>query len=243
MLLSILAASVVTQQTSGRAVLDAALSAYGACTTYKDSGEVVSTFDVEGETGDATTRTIKTWFVRPEFVRFECHEIDGETKVDEYFVVWKGKTASHTWWSRLANGTHEPTPIKALRAASAISGGASDLLFPLLVPTDEADVWSLSKLEKPVIGEPATIDGAACHVVSGTGYDGSAVTVWIDAKTHAIRRFRESIAVEGGGRLTDTITLKPQFDTPVTEQDAWFKPPIVKDPPPPGGSTGGGGGR
>ena len=201
MLLSVLASAALQQANPARAVLDATLGAYAACQTYKDTGEVVSAFEAGGEPADSSTRSIKTWFVRPGNIRFECHETDPESKADEYFVVWKGKTGSHTWWSRLANGTHEPTALKALRAASATSGGASDLLYPLMCPPDDPDMWTLAKL-----------DG-----------------IW---------RFREGIAFDGG-RVNDTILLKPAFGAPVSQEDAWFKPPIVRDPPPPVGSTGG----
>ena len=238
MLLSVLASAALQQANPARAVLDATLGAYAACQTYKDTGEVVSAFEAGGEPADSSTRSIKTWFVRPGNIRFECHETDPESKADEYFVVWKGKTGSHTWWSRLANGTHEPTALKALRAASATSGGASDLLYPLMCPPDDPDMWTLAKLDKPVLAGQSTLDGAPCHVLKGTGFEGSSITVWIDEKTHAIRRFREAIALEGG-RLTDTISLKPAFGAPVSQEDAWFKPPIVRDPPPPVGSTGG----
>ena len=151
MLLSVLASAALQQANPARAVLDATLGAYAACQTYKDTGEVVSAFEAGGEPADSSTRSIKTWFVRPGNIRFECHETDPESKADEYFVVWKGKTGSHTWWSRLANGTHEPTALKALRAASATSGGASDLLYPLMCPPDDPDMWTVAKLDKPVM--------------------------------------------------------------------------------------------
>ena len=242
MLLTMLAAMALQQPDPARVVLNATLKAYRDCPSYRDTGSVVSVFEVAGEPSESTTRTTKTWFVRPDHVRFECHEIDAESKVDEYFVVWKGKTGSHTWWSRTANGTHDPEPLQALRAASAISGGASDLLFALMCPVEGGEGWSLAKLEKLNLDNPEVVAGAPCHVLKGLGFAGSEVAVWIDSKTHAIMRYREAIPLEGG-RLIDTIDFKPQLGAPVTPEEAWFKPPIVREPPPVGSDTGGGGSR
>lgn len=223
-------------------ILAAMSAAYRACDTYTDTGVVASVFEAGDETGEPTVRTVRTLFVRPDHIRFECHEKNESTKVEEYFVVWKGATRSHIWWSTIANGTHHDTPLEALQEASALSGGASDLVFSLLAPSQDGKGWSANKLGSAKVVGTEIVTGAACDVLSGRGYEDSSVTVWIDRESHAIRKFREVVAVPGG-TMVDTVTLVPVFGGPVTPEEAWFKPPIVREPPPVGSATGGGGSR
>lgn len=241
MVLALLAGLAIGAQDEAKALLDQTLALYQRTQSYEDSGIVSSVMQTAGETSEAPVRTIRTVFVRPDHVRFECHEIDAVTKVDEYYVVWKGKTKSHTWWSRLANGTHHDLPLQSLREASATSGGASDLLYPLFVPgaAKAAKAWSLADLAEAKLAGSEDVDESPCRVLTGKGYEGSEITVWIDAKTYAIRQFREVVAHEQFTSI-DTITLKPQLEKALTVEDAWFGPPIVTPPP---GGTGGGGHR
>ena len=241
MVLALLAGWLIGMQDEAKAVLQQSLALYGRTQSYQDAGEVASVVHTESETSVQAVRRVRTVFVRPDHVRFECHEIDLATKVDEYFVVWKGKTKSHAWWSRIANGTHHDQPLEALKEVSALSGGASDLLYPLLVPDAARSVkaWSLADLAAPKLAGFEEVDKMRCRVLVGRGFEGSEITVWIDARTHAIRRFRE-IVTQGHLASIDTITVQPEFDKPLTPEDAWFGPPIVKPPP---GDTGGGGHR
>ncbi|MCO5295246.1 MAG: hypothetical protein M9921_00140 [Fimbriimonadaceae bacterium] len=223
-------------------ILASMSAAYRSCETYADTGVVSSVFEAGDETGEPSVRTIRTLFVRPDHIRFECHEKNAATKAEEYFVVWRGATKSHTWWSTIANGTHHDTPLEALGEASALSGGASDLVYALLSPPVDGKGWSVAQLASLKKAGTEQVTGALCDVLVGKGFEDSAVTVWIDRDSHAIRRFREAVVVPGGTTV-DTVTLVPVFGAPVTPEEAWFKPPIVRDPPPVGGDTGGGGAR
>lgn len=219
------------QATDPAKVLEAMREAYLTCETYTDTGVVSTVFESGDETGEPVLRTVRTIFVRPDHIRFECHESNAEERTEEYFVVWKGATKSHAWWSTIANGTHHDTPLEALGHASAISGGASDLVFGLLCPPADSQVWTLAKLGSPKIAGMEAVAGVQCDVVTGTGYGDAAVTVWVDRRSHAIRRFRETQTVPGG-MTVDTVTLVPVFGAPVTPEEAWFKPPVVREPPP-----------
>ncbi|MFM9959423.1 MAG: hypothetical protein ACKVZJ_15305 [Phycisphaerales bacterium] len=185
-------------------LLEASKAAYERCSSYRDSGEVVTVFihDEPRPHRRTTIRPFKTLFVRPARFRFEFREqsIGPEDEWDRYVVTWQNGVARTSW--TVTNKTEERDSLGlAIAGATGVSGGSAFCVPSLLLPNEifgthvfREDEWTLES-DEPV-------DGEACARLRCTRERGEEI-MWIGRKTWLIRRVfeRETFDAEFQRRL------------------------------------------
>jgi len=164
--------------------------AYARCTSYRDTGEVVTDFRrPEDPSADHTIqKSFSTLFVRPSTIRHEFSYSQGKDKGARWtrFVVWGDEVESRSWWSIRPGVRTSKSLFESLAGAAGISDMSSWRVPSLLLAYKDMD-------DVPAAGTAAlrmdtAPDGVRCHVLAGTARSGSEVELWIDAATSLLRR-------------------------------------------------------
>jgi hypothetical protein len=172
-------------------ILERAHEAYATCTSYRDTGDVVTSFIHEQPRQRRTTsKPFLTRFARPDRFRFEFKERDigPEENWKRYLIVAAGDVVRR-WWSIRPDREPPASLSMALAGATGVSGGSAYTIPHLLMP----DLGSKSLLSVEVVAESRhdgeeSVDGRSCHRILCRYSRGSDNTLWIDAETFLLRR-------------------------------------------------------
>lgn len=217
----------------GAAVIERALAAYAACSSYSDEGEyALESPGVAGIGGFRDVRPFRTRFIRPGRIMysFTSHIVPGERGAPQpAFAIWNGGQPDLTpvrWWWNLAGRVSESadatTPIAA---ATGISGGTAILLLPTLLGMTHlpgvleslVDVRSAGQEELEIMGERVPCDivlaqhkGAPEQEIR-FGFDlRSGLLVFVEQRS-------------GGDR--EVTSIAPVLDAPLGDEELVFVPP------------------
>ena len=171
---------------TAEAIVRDTVAMYASVASYADRGDLATTF--HGNTMDRIDddhRTFETAFVRGGRFRFDV------VAAGSPYTVWNdGKHTYSRWRHSAGPGIHmEPDVVTALREAEAVSNGVSLAIPSVLLRGDAGASW-LTTLRLRIDGtEP--IDGAPCWRLNGLTAHDETIALWIDQRTHAIRRVVE----------------------------------------------------
>jgi peroxiredoxin len=192
---------------TAEAIINATIARYATARSYEDHGTITTAFDAASMiTTDEKTFDIA--FVRDERFRFDVRA-DGSP-----YTVWNDGVHTYSRWRHSAKpGVHmEADVVTALREAASISDGVSVEIPSVLWRGEVAAAW-LSALRLRVDGAES-IDGAPCWRLTGVNPHHEDVTLWIDQRTHALRRTLDHHRTKSFEAMVST-TFAPIIDQPV----------------------------
>jgi hypothetical protein len=215
-----------------RGILARTRAAYANCRTYRDSGESTTVVVMGPQPWERRTsiKRFRTAFERPQSLFFEYRDVGvGPESEWSRALVCAGPDGILTW-STLRIAQEPPKSIHAaLYHLMCVSGGTSGTTPWLLVPTPER--CPLPESHSAWIAGTDRLGGSECFRVRGHDRLGTPFDVWIDPRTHAVRRISETRTFAGGSRsgagfTTQTVTtFEPVFDEPVDPASFRFVPP------------------
>lgn len=210
---------------SARQILDRMAKTYSHCASYSDSGCATTVF-FEGGRKRTVLKPFATAFIRPDRFRFEYYEKVNDDKRGRYIVWARGKDV-RTWWEIRPGVEKEKSLGLALAGATGVSGGSAHTIPGLLMPK-EVGGRLLTTIEKSKRVEDAKLDNVDCYRIKGR-YGGSPMTLWIDKRTHLVRRIDTRTKFDNF-RTEETTTYAPSVDEPVPAEKLEFKAPGEKPP-------------
>lgn len=222
-----------THSTVGTAVIERALAAYAACSSYVDEGEYV--LESSGPAGLGAFRDIRpfrTRFLRPGRIMyaFDAHVTPGQSGAPQpAFAIWNGGQPNVTpirWWWNLAGQVSESadatTPIAA---ATGISGGSALLLLPTLLGMSNfpgvieslVNVRSAGQEELQIMGERVPCDVV---LAQHKGAPGQEIQFGFDLRSGLLVRVEKT-----SGNDREITSIMPLLNTPVGDDQLVFVPP------------------
>jgi hypothetical protein len=216
-------------------ILLAMQKVYAGCTSYRDSGDVVTTIVTDG--GRATSeRPFATAFVRPGRFRFQFIDTGLGDRSSKY-IVWSDGSEVRSWWDAQPGVRHPGSLQEALVPAAGISGGSSVRVPGLLLPEE---IGEGSLLLAPERIEDGVERGVECIRIKGKGRQtpyalptgparsvtvlDETVTLWIDRTTSLLRKVEENRTFETY-RSESTTTYTPEINVVVPAADLAFGAP------------------
>lgn len=176
--------------------------AYADCRSYRDEGEVATTFF---EPRKRTNRLrFSTRFLRNEGFLFEFRSRRGEDDWDQY-AVWLDRGRVRSWWTL---GLADPDPaslLSALAAATGVSRGAAHTVPVMLTPELAEDAGRYPG-STSLIDDPAAA-ALGCVVVARTNRLGITEHWWIDAASFTLRRI---VAPRRAMTMPSTDSMSPE---------------------------------
>lgn len=187
-----------------KSILQKSGEKYAAVSSYQDSGTVEVTS--EGEQKSSGSIQFKTYFMRPELLRFEW--VDNSAGKPTNNIVWlNGKETSIY---------HEPNALKrgealGLVAATVRSEGAAQSIPRLLM---NLGGFALTDLAELSLEREEKFDGAPCYVIDGKHqvpettyapypqvkkegkYELATMELWVDKNSYLIRKIRTTITID-----------------------------------------------
>ena len=207
-----------------RAILDLMGKTYAGAGSYEDEGEVVTRFS--SWWGKRTvSKPFETRFVRPGLFRYQYKDRpDGWFSGPNLYVIWSDAApkVAKTWWT-LRPEVEIRSLDHALAAAAGVSSGTSMNVPGLLMP----EIWSRSYLLQlegaRTIGEGAS-EGIPCRKVAGRSRGGGRVTLWVDKRTHLLRKI-EMTKKFSDFSTAETTTYRPRLNPDLPADRFRFEPP------------------
>lgn len=197
-------------------VLRETMRVYGDCRTYVDRGRVTVYAYDSRHAGRPTRSSFATVFRRPDRLRFDVREIEALAPCREEAVVcWDGRRAL-TWRPIFERPLASPHLERAVAEAAGLpAGGASYVLHLLLGrPWRHAPEHRARWLGRRALGDDECdklqLGGRTCE---------RCYTLWIDVRTHLVRRILEVAARSRGEEPTQRVfRLEPRVDASVDER-------------------------
>jgi len=197
-------------------ILKSVAESYLAMRSYCDSGSVEI---VEGNPSDRKYRLeFKTYFVRPNKVRFEWHDLLPDQK-----AIWTNGLNSYQ------NFLGRSELVDEFWVAIAMATGVSHLsvlkILKLLLPEciETRTVWQ--KMRDPRSLADAEIDGTLCYHLLGSEWQKDDTEAWISKDDLIVLRLRSSIKnrTESSKRMLSEV--REHFERQGVPQVQWPKIP------------------
>lgn len=225
--------SVTARQANALAaqqVVEQMISAYTACKTYQDTGEVRTVFlDEKGKR--TTLLPFSTAFVRPANFRFEFRSRRGEEEWDQY-ILWRQNDEVKSWWSIRPGVITDRSFSMSVSGATTVSGKAS-LTVPSMLMPEELRANPLKALtELKLLGEEK-IGEQNAYKLEGKDFRGNPVTFWVEKQRLVLLQIFEKRKVskpDGKGEFETetTTTYNPKLNEDVPASKLAFDPPARK---------------
>jgi len=204
---------------------------YRGCRTYRDTGVKTTTYLPDEEPGVPRAHTEKkpftTAFVRPNRFRYEFRERSRWDVIEHRYLIWRDGAKVRKWWDITPGVREIPSLGEAINAATGVSGGTAQYVPGYLMPA-EVKPWLMPTLRDLERIDDAYLGSALCRRITGRLHHGAPqdedVTLWIDAKTHLLRRYEERTQHEGF-RTEEITDYEPVLDEPIAEELLAFDPP------------------
>jgi thiol-disulfide isomerase/thioredoxin len=204
---------------SAQAILDAMGQAYAACSSYRDTGTVETTF-MDSDGTRVETKTFSTVFVRPDLFRFEYRA--GSGAFATRFIVWRSADDVRTWWTLQGEQTGKPLS-RALAGATGVSSGSAHTVPVLLMPVEVTGASLTTILRDLKRLEDADVGGVPCYGVRGT-FGPSRTAVWIDRRTHLLREINTETKFPDF-RTVQVTSYEPFSDVEIDEEALAYAAP------------------
>lgn len=135
------------------------------------------------------------------------------------YIVWSDGKEVQTWWD-IKPGIQKPESLGlALGGATGVSKGSAATIPALLLP---GEVWgSITQISGAKLADDGHVGDYECFRIAGT-YGRNPMTIWIDKKSHLIRRIDnrfENLSIE------QTTTYEPILDEQIPDELLEFNPP------------------
>ena len=213
-----------------RQIVEQTRAAYAELKTYSDEGVV------ENPTLDGGVRRFRTYFRRPNQLRLTLIEVlDEGSKVvfgpEQRWEIWP-HGAEHALWTTWSKGLVQRGNLRELIQKPSASH-VVDLAIKLLVPGVHYGNPAVDDFRTGRVKETEMVDRVPCVVLSVQDLD-AALDIWIDAKTHLIRRFRwradysRARKIKGQEDWKDevtTVTMRPKANPPLNARAMSFAAP------------------
>lgn len=200
---------------SAAEILERAASVYANCTSYRDTGEVVTVVFGGPLTNKPSTlrKPFSTLFVRPDMLRFESSNAnEGPPSNWNRHVVWASGGRVQGWFSADPPAYKPTSVLEALGATGFLDGSAWRIPYSLLLRGEMDDPLPTPATARVL--EHATPEGEDVYVVSGTTGKGQQLEMWFAVRTFLIRRARHAITSQrrfGGKGQLDAIRNHPRL--------------------------------
>jgi len=173
---------------SGNEIFEKVCATYAALDSYSDIG-TASTFSEQV----SRNKRFKTYFVRPDNFRFECHPLSSSKPdvITNNFSIWSN--GKHFSCSAFEETKQYDEFLMIIAAATGVSIGAVDLILSLIKPDFDVDSQGSLKAKKWMELSDQRVDSSLySHLVSSDG-----IEMWIDKGTNMIGRvIKHSISEE-----------------------------------------------
>ncbi len=154
-----------------KSIFDHMLNKYKNCKSYKDEGQVITTYSTESKQHPPQQITFKTFFVRPSYFRFYWQDgySDGNT-------VWCDGKKCHTYF--LGKWEEQEHMSAAIAGATGVSSGSAHTIPRLLMP-DQVAGRSLAEFTSiELVKEVLSKDAELIHL-KGT-WKTQKQDIWLD---------------------------------------------------------------
>ncbi|HST22978.1 MAG TPA: DUF2092 domain-containing protein [Blastocatellia bacterium] len=209
----------ITSQT----IMNRMAQRYANCSSYQDVG-VVETTHNEANSARIERMPFKTYFVRPQFFRFEWIDYfpwkDGLTN-----IVWCNGKDSFTY---LEPDTYEKEEYlgRGIAGATGISRGSAHTISRLLM-AEEMSGFALTELTSLALVGEDQVEGELCYRVNGIHPFGDIYELWISKKDYLLRKLREK-TTDKDYTTTKEVTYRNIKLNEIIAKDVFnFKPPIA----------------
>jgi outer membrane lipoprotein-sorting protein len=185
LLLTVIGGSSFGQQPSlsGEQIVRKMAEQYTSAKSYFDVG-VVQTVSAADERLIETNVSFKTYFERPNKMRFEWEE-GGQLK--SWHIVWSDGKDVFTYWDSGGLKREESLSL-ALAGATGISRGAAHTV-PVLLLQDVG--FKLTEMSNTSLVREEQLEGEDCFVVKGFHPFGFPIDLWISKNDFLLRKERE----------------------------------------------------
>lgn len=173
---------------SAKDIIEKMAAQYRDISSYQDTGEVLETKN--GANNGRIVNEFKTYFTRPNFLRFEWTDGNIATSGPELNVVWSDgkRTKSYYSWKNPRVETYETIGL-GFGGATGISRGSAHTVPTLLL--EEIGGFKLTEILKPEIIAEEKFEGENCYIVRGYHPFGFPIDIWIGKKDFLIRKTKE----------------------------------------------------
>ncbi|MEP7336482.1 MAG: hypothetical protein ABI977_01845 [Acidobacteriota bacterium] len=205
-------------------------SAYAACKTYQDTGEVRTVY-LEAKGQRTLVLPFSTAFVRPSSFRFESRSRRREAEWDQY-IVWKQDDDVKSWWSIRPGIITDRSFSMSISGANGVSGRSS-LTVPSMLMPDELRANPIKALTNLRLAGEEKIAGRDAYKIEGQGFRETPTTLWIDKQQLLLLQIFEKkkmTTTDGKGEFeTEATTVyNPQINETVPAPKLAFDPPAQK---------------
>lgn len=220
--IAILAPEALAQSSplTGDQIIEKMAAQYASVKSYQDVGVVQEVF---GSGRIHKVNEFKTYFVRPDLIRFEWRDAPEESRDSRPNIFWSDGAEIFSLYN-FSDGPEKAENIsRAVAGATGISRGAAHTI-PRLLLTDVIG-FSLTEMHRVTFLSHETFEGEECFVVRGFHPFGFSIDVWISKRDMLIRKIRE----EGkNGTFEEDIRREVKINNKIPESTFKFKPPPSK---------------
>lgn len=174
------------RQLTGSEVVQKMAEQYANAKSYQDEGVVQNVKPGSSAPEIEPVNSFKTYFVRPDKIRFEWVEKNFYGKTEQY-IIWsdgEGVFSDYPFGSEKAESIG-----MAVAGATGISRGAAHLI-PVLLNIG-VNGFRVTKMENLSLLREEEVEGEICFVVRGDHPFGFPIDLWISKKDFLLRKQRE----------------------------------------------------
>lgn len=203
------------------AILKRMARAYAQCTSYQDTGVVETTYH-EATSGRIEKMPFKTYFKRPNLLRFEWTDYN-PWKEGRTSVVWSNGKEVFIYWEP-DRYEREETLGGGIAGATGVSGGAAHTVPRMLL--EEISGFTLTELTNLSLAPDEEFEGESCYHIKGKHPLGDPYEVWIGKRDFLLRKVRSQSKYDNYYTVQEEIHRNIRINQSVASEVFNFKPPI-----------------
>jgi outer membrane lipoprotein-sorting protein len=205
---------------TAQSIVEKMATQYANASSYEDTGVVM---DVKEETSGHSETVIKfkTYFVRPNFFRFEWTDRSVVTSEERLSVVWNNgkQTFRYYSWADPAVEEKENTGF-GIASATGVSRGSAHTIPTLLMK--EVGGFGLVELTNLSLLGEEHFEGEDCYILRGYHPQKFPINIWISKRDFLLRKTKEP---EEDGSYKVEIHRHVKLDGKITPELFNFTPP------------------
>ncbi|MEO8574699.1 MAG: DUF2092 domain-containing protein [Pyrinomonadaceae bacterium] len=209
-----LSAQAQTRTSTGDQIIQKMSAQYASVKSYQDVGVIQD----GSKNSTIKVNEFKTYFVRPNLIRFEWEDADDRDKFSSIF--WSDGKGVFSFYNFSKDLEKEESISSAVAGATGISRGAAHTVTRLL--STDVGGFSLTEMSRIILLSQEAFEGEDCFVVRGFHPFGFAIDVWISKRDMLIRKVHEE---KESGAFTDDIRREIKINQPIPESTFKFQRP------------------
>lgn len=215
------------RQTEAKRILNNVFRVYSRLASYQDEGILITTKD-EATGGTIEKMPFKTFFKRPELIRFEWIDF-GITKLGQTNLIWFNGKEAFMYWEPDYYEKKESLHL-AIAGATGITSRTVTTVFDLLL-LDDVGNSTLKTLDKISLLGEEMFEGVRCYHIKAIEASGEPFEVWIGKNDFLLRKLRREMKSSGLTWIYEEIRRKIQVNQSIQDVVFNYKPPIPLTPP------------